>query len=266
MEIPSLDDFITEVKNTAAKWRCSGNHRPWYRGQPDCSLPPVPRLFRKVKYDEFNLCTTFRNRAQGFNRPTPHEDRLDQWLFLMQHFGCPTRLLDWTESPLIALFFAVYQKSKSKPGIWMIDPLKLNESTLGLPGFPNSWVPRKPGTVYFCLAFNPRSRWNALGSAPPSLPAAVQPTHFDPRMSAQKAVVTIHGTEEQDFERLVLDKPLIEKGFFRKYVVTGDHDKILKDLDYLGISDSTVFPDFEGLARDFEKRFRLGSNPEYFKK
>ncbi|WP_081286880.1 FRG domain-containing protein [Mycobacterium colombiense] len=53
------------------------------------------------------------------------------WMFLMQHYGVPTRLIDWSESPLVALWFALADESPetadADAALWVLDPLKLNE-------------------------------------------------------------------------------------------------------------------------------------------
>jgi hypothetical protein len=87
--------------------------RWWFRGQQsagwplETSLERVTRGYRDRRLAGLFFINSFKKRAHQFLRTVPSEDDLLEWLAVMQHWGVPTRLLDFTTSAYVGLFFAV---------------------------------------------------------------------------------------------------------------------------------------------------------------
>ena len=120
-----LSDLIAAAKEIRAPFE---NDTPWWRGHANAAWQLAPQAFRRNPDDETSLLGHFVSRAPSrSHRPCPDAKDFFGWLFLAQHYGLPTRLLDWTENPLIAAYFAVREQPSDSDGcLWALWPTGLN--------------------------------------------------------------------------------------------------------------------------------------------
>jgi hypothetical protein len=133
----SLAQFIEVVFKIRDAWDDASDDLidPWFRGQSSIDYELVPSYFRhkpaKDDETEDDLRLDFQQKATPLlTEAAPLDDW--EWYFLMQHYGLPTRLLDWSESALVGVFFAVAESaSGSDAAVWMLDPWRLNVHSPG---------------------------------------------------------------------------------------------------------------------------------------
>lgn len=228
----------------------------WFRGQPAVYGNITPKLFRKMPERpldyEWSIITNFKLGAPTLSSYIPSRDNDHlAWLFLAQHHGLPTILLDWTNSVLIALFFAVNDYPDSHGELWAMNPIRLNCCT----GHTSIATPNDPGVRFF--ASEPHAPSENLTKefkleSPPERPKALFPPLKFPRMIAQLSRFTIHPVPKLGNS---IPELLSDKDYLVRYVIPSNKKKkLLEDLDALGISKTTMFPNLDSLAEDVRQR------------
>jgi hypothetical protein len=305
--IKSVTQFIEEIICRLEAW--DDGTTPWFRGESDYSKHPkghrplCPKIAMYDHYHENYVLQSFRRKA-GALANVPHEEDVHLWLFLAQHYGVPTRLLDWTEGALHALFFAINNEDNVNPRVYMLNPHKLNRLA-GIETYPLNYplihdVPYTP--LYVSLAWGNRLKDKLKGDnrllselkpqilqleahirgignetsikmadklrrfasehkdpveivlpVDLSIPIAFPATYQDQRMIAQRSCFTIHGTKLESIKDILRAKKVkLEEYLFEFPMDSTNRGRLLRDLSVLGISEASIFPDLDHLAKDLE--------------
>lgn len=218
----------------------------WFRGHSDENwelIPSVQRGNYKNKKVEQHLLNEFLMKASISIKNHP-EEYIPGWMTLMQHYGLPTRLLDWSESPLIALFFATndYKEFKNKDGcIWVLKPEKLNE----LEGFDSNVYPMDKDCVRNML--RPAFHGHQVDIGVIDKIIACRPVEYDMRVYTQQSAFTVHNSDKKL-------EMINEEGLLSKLIIPSKcKKKILNELRILGITLSNVYPDAEHIAQELKQ-------------
>ena len=245
--IDSVQDMLTKVSDFIEEF---GDGPLWFRGCTDKAYDLTPSIARHgIDIDgETPLINLFKQNAVQFVRDRPQSEW--EWLFLARHHSVPTRLLDWTESPLVGLYFATHSQeidpiNVEKDGsLWVLIPTKLNEEA-----FINS-----PNLPVF------EDDDNHLGNYLPSKLAKESTTKINPiagiaarhstRMQAQRSVFTVTHRRQVSIEE-------VGKGeHIGRYVIpSAQKDHIRRQLQVLSVDDLSVFPELDNAAMIARRHF-----------
>lgn len=220
----------------------------WFRGHARYDWNLKPSAHRRHPVLEAQFVHHFRLCAPSMAECPAHDDYIS-WLPLMQHYGLPTRLLDWTESLMVAAYFALPESTSNVEGaIYMLAPGKLNELSIGyiIPFLADERV--KP---FAKDAFSGRSKPENQHTI------AVLAPRTDKRMAAQLGNYTIHGSREP------LELHSESSGFLGRIIIPlSARDKIKSDLSVSGIKRSSLFPDLANLAQEISEIKAFGPKGE----
>lgn len=208
---------------------------PWiFRGQEKFRWRLSPRLAREfdalpppagegASWDwiglENRVISFFKERARRVLVTPPDDLDLVGWLALMQHYGAPTRLLDWTSSPFVALWFAYEAQREEPSALWALNAYLCRRGPSGSV-FPGGWdhlgilqhstTDAEGNTVTRVPALEVRQRdreneflrWSIRRKS--RWPYPLIPFEPDARMAAQQTVLTAVGNLDEPVDAALL--------------------------------------------------------------
>lgn len=197
------------------------------------------------------LIFEFKRRAHDYLEAEKEPTRDVEWLALMQHFGAPTRLLDFTRSPYVAALFAFEDAGSQDRAVWAVD-LARSFSTAGdlvvaaEPGLatpdkrgPGDWWAGAAASMHLEIG---QSRWPGRGVFP------YVPDRATGRLAIQQGLFLWPNDVEALFMENLID--LAAAGGVLKIVLPGGElrGQALEDLRYMNITRASLFPGLDGFA------------------
>jgi hypothetical protein len=277
--ISSLSEYIDVTSAIAVEEHDS----VWFRGHSSAAYRLVPTALRdaiplrsalgyRLSGKEFmtsggntvtglnpeRMLADFKRRARPFLGFLPRNDF--EWMFIMQHHGVPTRLLDWTSNALVALYFAVsglvsgvhktasdaddeeWQSREFRDdaaAVYVMNPRRMNDA----------FHPGVQDPVDVAEHFE---RWSPYADpmSGDSLstygPICITAPQVSPRIRAQAGLFTLHGSNIWALDYYEALRPLLTKLLIPYDAALA----IQSQLHHFGITESFIFPDLDGVARE----------------
>ena len=280
VKINSIQDYLDAIEIYTQKLNFLQG-KTLFRGMTDCCHELLPKVYskdiannnRRYTVAESDILSNFMKKSYSFLNNPPKDDDHQKWITIAQHYGIPTRILDWSEGCLVSLYFAVKRLDKNSDGIvWALNPTRYKNWFLSNDTVCKADRIVKDDEVTVKLSSN-RNIDSAFTEEECGYqyPYFYYPFFIDERMKTQQSVFMVWGNEKKPLDRIVNTKIIeyIKKDrekylgvnvskqknwnnneFLLKLIINKDKKKhIKKQLDMCGINEYSIFPTLDSFGQ-----------------
>lgn len=288
MEVHSLQEYLSIVEELMRNYTYTEPIAPKpifgqqtyaphfiYRGHSNCKYQLLPAIFRwndlpngssisAYSQLEFNILSDFTSEACRFIKDINVDD-IPAWLEIAQHFGVPTRLLDFTENPLVALYFACIGSPDKNACVWIINAPAYNkkfflQNHVVYTAQSKQIVSKIVTEEIVYQDFQPHyGNMNYI-----QYPWIYKPHYREERMHLQESIFMLWGADY---------RPLTANIDVNEYMSTGVignaqaglicsvlipaafKEKLLHDLNMCGVNEKFIYPGLDGVGRYINKKY-----------
>ena len=243
IKVKSFKEYLEVVDKLKTK-----NNNIVFRGQRHSFYHLLPSVLRddKLKNLEEDFFRDFSLKANGYFQDEIEHFSATDILCLMQHYGVPTRLLDFTESALTALYFAIKDTDKEyemfSPCVWVLDYSKLDQG------------------AELCCSEEVRATIEEKLTdkiTPPETKHQILKNNFvfapklkNKRLTIQKGLFFYFAEEKN------LEENTPKDALFKIVFNSANGIDFLKSLENIGFTPTSIYPDFAGLAKEIQDNSR----------
>jgi hypothetical protein len=219
----------------------------WFRGHDNAKWKLCPSALRyrtgQTRHKAILSLAEFR-RIQEYRFPkAPGPKETFKWLQLAQHYGLPTRLLDWTQSLTTALYFAC-QNNRVDGMVLAIKPRDLNRMSLDKSTVDVLDPEEDAEIIQKYLDLGPDERVDGLRTV------AVRPAWNSDRIIMQQGMFTLHG------EQFALDKEQAPS-LIGLPILKESKPQLLYQLERVGTGEMFIFPEPEHICNHLKRKIEM---------
>ena len=288
MEIHSLQEYLSIIEELRKNYTYTELAAPnpifgqqtyaphfIYRGHSNCKYQLLPGILRwndlpnggsvsAYSQIEFNILSDFTSEACRFIKDVSVDD-VPAWLEIAQHFGVPTRLLDFTQNPLVALYFACIGSPAKNACVWIINEPAYNkkfflQDHVIYTAQSKQMVSKIVTEEIVYRDFQPHyGNMNYI-----QYPWIYKPHYREERVHLQESIFMLWGADYRPLTANIDGNEYMSTGVIDNaqtglicsvLVPAAFKEELLHDLNMCGVNEKFIYPGLDGVGRYINKKY-----------